>query len=241
MVEFRGVALRGRECDKCRQCTKVSFLLNDTKYEYGFSVTDQIVEEEWLFAWPNNRRQMWFEREKGVIEFGDHLKGPNEAVKEVTRPNALFLFPLLRRIAIPQLTALFSWFRSIHPVNASGTRNSRSPRPFIANLSDLFSFGLNEERSLFSNDANDDSLVERIRQLLRSADIGIVDIKRVVSEDEFNSDNSGGKESCCNTHQEMKIHGLNLTKNLTAQRLYSVWLRQCFERSRMVGYCLSTS
>lgn len=160
---------------------EVTFLLDETKYEYGFSVNDDIVEEEWLNAWPNNRRQMWFERENGSFKFGDNLKGPNEAIKEVTRSNALFLSAAAQH-SHTQLTTIYSWFRTIFTVNVSRRVVSSFSRPFMPDF--LLSSG-GDPGSLFPMDEADESLVNRMRQLLRSADIGIVDIKQELSEDDF--------------------------------------------------------
>jgi hypothetical protein len=40
---------------------EVSILLDGVKYDYGFVVSDSSVEEEWLYTWPHNRKQVWFE------------------------------------------------------------------------------------------------------------------------------------------------------------------------------------
>ncbi len=157
---------------------EVSFLIGDTKIEYGFTVSDKVVEEEWLSAWPSHRKQVWFEREAGSFKFGEHLKGPNEAVKEVTRPNALFLSAAAQH-GHQQLTALYSWFRQIFPVNILGRDESLFSRSFVPEMS----FSTDDElRSQFPIDDSEESLSSRIGQLLRSADFGIVDIKREVSE-----------------------------------------------------------
>ena len=54
---------------------EATFLVGETKYAYGFAVNDVIVEEEWLFAWPQNRRQVWFEREGSQFKFGERRSG----------------------------------------------------------------------------------------------------------------------------------------------------------------------
>lgn len=160
---------------------EVTFVLDKTKYEYGFCVNDEVVEEEWLFAWPNHRRQMWFERDSGAFDFGENLKGPNASVKEITRPNALFLSAAAQN-SHPLLTPLYSWFRSIFPYNISGRMNPLAAGRFMPDM--LFATS-EDQRSLFPNDPSEETLAERIRQLLRTADIGIVDVKRIVSEQEL--------------------------------------------------------
>ena len=159
---------------------EATFVVGATKCEYGFCVNDEIVEEEWLFAWPNNRKQVWLERDAASFRFGEHLNGPNTAVKEVTRKNALFLSAAAQH-GHQQLISLYTWFRNIFPVNVLG-------RGFAAPLwlmSDALFSADEEQRTLFRMDETEVSLAARIRQLLRSADTGIVDVKRIVSEGEY--------------------------------------------------------
>ncbi len=163
---------------------EASFLLGETKYVYGFSVDDEVVVEEWLFAWPNNRKQVWLEREGNRFTFGEHMKGPNEAVKEVTRPNALFLSAAAQH-GHKQITPVYSWFHGIFPVNVPGRR---SPVFHAGFMPEMFFSSDDEQRSLFPEDEAEGTLAARIRRLLKTADIGIVDIKRIETEGE-----SGGR------------------------------------------------
>jgi uncharacterized protein len=140
---------------------------------------DNVVEEEWLFAWPNNRKQTWFERESGQFKFGENLKGPNESVKEVTRSNSLFLSAAAQH-GHEQLTPLYSWFRRILPVNVPGRRY---PFGYPGGMDFLFS-SAEDQPSLFPRDDPNDVTANRVRQLLNSADVGIVDIKRTDTEQE---------------------------------------------------------
>ena len=160
---------------------EVTLLIGETKYEYGFSVGDETVEEEWLSAWPNNREQVWFEREGREFSFGEHLRGPNAAVREVTRPNALFLSAAAQH-GHEQLMSLFSWFRRIFPVNVTG-------RNFVmahaALMPEMFFLADDEERSVLPKDDTTDSLARRIRNLLKAADIGIIEVKRIDGEREL--------------------------------------------------------
>ena len=159
---------------------EASFLVEGTKYVYGFAVDDEVVLEEWLFAWPNHRKQVWFERERNWFKFGEHLSGPNESVKEVTRPNALFLSAAAQH-GHRQLRWLYAWFGVIIPVNVLGRRLSIFHAGFVP---EMF-FSSNERQlSLFAGDEADDTLATRVGQLLKAADIGIVNIKRIDSEEE---------------------------------------------------------
>ncbi len=159
---------------------ETSFLVGGTKYVYGFTVDDEVVGEEWLFAWPNNRKQVWFEREGDRFKFGEHMKGPNDAVEEVTRPNALFLSAAAQH-GHSQLRSLYAWFGVIIPVNVLGRRLSIFHAGFVP---EMF-FSSNERQlSLFASDQADDTPATRVGQLLKAADTGIVNIKRIDSEEE---------------------------------------------------------
>ena len=41
---------------------EVTLLLNGVRFQYGFQASDECIMEEWLYAWPNGKRQVWFER-----------------------------------------------------------------------------------------------------------------------------------------------------------------------------------
>lgn len=157
---------------------EVALLDAGTKYEYGFVVDDEVVAEEWLFAWPNKRKQMWFEREGDRFKFGEHMKGPNDAVREVTRPNALFLSAAAQH-GHKAIRNLYAWFRGIVPVNVPGRRNRMLHQGFVP---DMFSPSAHRQLPLFPRDKADDTLALRIGQLLKAADTGIVDIKSIDDE-----------------------------------------------------------
>ena len=139
-----------------------SFLLEGTKHEYGFAVDDEVVQEEWLFAWPNNRKQVWFEREGDRFKFGEYLNGPNESVKEVTRSNALFL-SAAAQLGHQQLSPLYSWFNRILPASIPGRRSPRLHQTIMLNRA----FSANaKQRSLFPLHESGDTLEARIAPIL---------------------------------------------------------------------------
>ncbi|MFB6779664.1 ATP/GTP-binding protein [Streptomyces sp. NPDC056352] len=88
-----------------------------TRYTYGFEVSDECVVAEWLHAYPSGRRQIWFDREAGRLEDeggefkfpGSGLRGRKDEIKELTRPNALFL-TVGATLNHPQLAAVHRWF-----------------------------------------------------------------------------------------------------------------------------------
>ena len=160
---------------------QVLLLIAGTKYEYGFVVGDQEVKEEWLYAWPSGKKQAWFERDEGGdFTFGRQLKGENQLIKDVTRPNALFL-SVAAQHKHRQLLPIYGWFRTIAPVNLRGRRYA-SPyaRPFFAAEGPgtrPTAFGPGDDYQ------QGEAITDRIWNLLKAADTGIACIK-VVSEEQ---------------------------------------------------------
>lgn len=92
------------------------FLVNGVRYQYGFSATRETIHEEWLFAWPLGRTQVWFERHPSEssgssFKFGDKLSGDREVWRRATRPNALFL-STAASLNSAQLKPIWDWFNS---------------------------------------------------------------------------------------------------------------------------------
>ncbi|MGW8066446.1 AAA family ATPase [Streptomyces ziwulingensis] len=87
------------------------------RYTYGFELSDERVEAEWLHAYPSGRRQIWFDREAGRPddeggEFrfpGTGLKGQKDLIVTSTRPDALFL-TVGATLNHPGLAAVHRWF-----------------------------------------------------------------------------------------------------------------------------------
>lgn len=70
---------------------ELDFILQNVRYTYGFSANSEAFEEEWLYGFPSNRRQVLFERSGDKFVFGRKLRGQNRVISELTRPNSLFL------------------------------------------------------------------------------------------------------------------------------------------------------
>ena len=94
---------------------EVMCIADGVRYQYGFSVTKKRVIEEWLYAWPSGRMQVWFERtgsedtDVDTWKFGGKLTGDREVWKRATRPQALFLSTAVS-LNSKQLSSLFDWF-----------------------------------------------------------------------------------------------------------------------------------
>ena len=95
---------------------EVVCVADDVRYQYGFSASRQEVIDEWLYAWPSGRMQVWFERSRGETpgtstwNLGGKLTGDRQVWRRATRPQALFLSTAVALNSV-QLSPLFNWFR----------------------------------------------------------------------------------------------------------------------------------
>jgi hypothetical protein len=159
-------------------------VVEGSRYEYGFVADDSRFLEEWLHAYPNGRKQTWFEREEGGFKFYDHFHGENRLIEQVTRPNALFLSTAAQH-QHQQLAPIFMWFRRLQALNLRPTGRNR---PFAAGASGpsleywLEHAGAGRladgsvKQSVVQQSVVDNRL-EKFQRLLREADVGIVDVK----------------------------------------------------------------
>jgi uncharacterized protein len=162
---------------------EVTLLLDGIRYVYGFDATDDAFDEEWLYAWPNGKKQTWFERERNTFKFGEHFKGENKLIEEVTRPNALFLSAAVQ-LKHAQLAPIYAWFRRLEVFNISSPRRGfmRPSTEFL--LSRVLEDDDSRQPLLFDDIEPAESLADRFRSLLKSADIGIVDVRIAKSVDD---------------------------------------------------------
>lgn len=131
---------------------EVDILVDGVRYRYGFVLSANRVEEEWLHAWPHGRKQVWFERESDEFEFGKHLRGENETIRGLTRANSLFL-SVAAQNNHAALIPIFRWFQSIW----LELRRDQGRAMTVSRE-------IGSER-------------EAIVRLLRAADVGILDLK----------------------------------------------------------------
>ncbi|WP_413804047.1 AAA family ATPase [Streptomyces iranensis] len=142
-----------------------------TRYTYGFEVSDERVEAEWLHAYPAGRRQIWFDREAGrpddeggEFKFpGSGLRGRKDEATALTRPNALFL-TVAATLNHPQLSAVHRWF-----VDNLWLVTSQADVPARTRWT---------RRELGRSDEEGKKLRDRLTRLLAVADLGITGMDR---------------------------------------------------------------
>lgn len=70
---------------------QVIFIHNDTKYLYGFSVTEEEVVEEYLYYYPNGRQSTIFERNRDDYKFTIDIERQTELKNKFHSKNKLFI------------------------------------------------------------------------------------------------------------------------------------------------------
>jgi AAA15 family ATPase/GTPase len=96
---------------------EVVFIADGVRYQYGFAANSSQVHEEWLFASPKGRSQLWFSRAWDADskaygwEFGKSFAGEKQLWQKSTRDNALFLTTAMQ-LNSKSLAPVFGWFAS---------------------------------------------------------------------------------------------------------------------------------
>jgi AAA15 family ATPase/GTPase len=151
---------------------EITFVAEGDRYVFGFSITATRVVEEYLVAYPKGAPQRWYHRTFNAVKNGYDWAKPSTAFKhdrslqEKTRENSLFL-SVAPQFNHTQLTRVFNWFKN-------------SLR-FIHLSAEVMLFpGFTAE--LVTKPTH----YKRIMNLLRSADIGVVDAR--IQETELSLD-----------------------------------------------------
>jgi hypothetical protein len=97
---------------------EVVFILDDTKYRYGFKITNEGIEDEWLYYTYKRVRQntLFIRHKQDFIEVGKKWNTDSgnmvEQAKMFTQPHNLFLSVLLSQSNIPpHIESIAKWFK----------------------------------------------------------------------------------------------------------------------------------
>ncbi len=133
---------------------QIIFRLHETEYRYGFELDEERVVSEWLYR-TRQRESRLFVREEQEFDISGALKVKKD-IPGMTRPNALFL-SVLAQLNNQLAVSLLQWFREkLHG---------------ISGLNDKAFGGYTMRRV-----ERDLAFRERVRNLLRLADVGIANI-----------------------------------------------------------------
>jgi uncharacterized protein len=156
---------------------EVDAFMSGTRYRYGFALSSERVEKEWLHAWPNGRKQTWFEREGTVFDFGRLFQGDNETIRGLTRENSLFLSAGAQNNH-PALLPIFRWFRELtFEVRRASPSGIRPDGISAITQNQAFEELFSRHTSLSQDDEPLLGDREVIVRLLQAADTGIVDVR----------------------------------------------------------------
>lgn len=106
---------------------EIIFVSEEVRYQYGFILNNEVILEEWLYAFPEGPSQTWFEREykedKETTDwyFGSKFAGNKKIWSESTRENALFLSTAIQ-LNSEQLKPVYDWFNEKFHVLESTAR-----------------------------------------------------------------------------------------------------------------------
>lgn len=93
---------------------ELTFLEEGIRYQYGFTMTQKQIYDEWLLVYKSSKPQQWFSRHldtetmKYKYEFGSNFIGSRKVWQDATRANALFLSTAIN-LNNEQLRPIFHW------------------------------------------------------------------------------------------------------------------------------------
>jgi AAA15 family ATPase/GTPase len=134
---------------------EVTFIIESQKYRYGFEVSRERVEREWLHLTPTTREAELFTRTGALIKSNPRAFREGRGLEERTRPNALFL-SVAAQFNGPVALKINRWFRRMEIISGLDDK--------VYRLFTLSSFVENME------------FQKNILNLVRSLDLGIENI-----------------------------------------------------------------
>ncbi|MFD0559271.1 hypothetical protein FB566_5237 [Stackebrandtia endophytica] len=168
----------------------VDLRLGDVLYNYGFAVDDEQVTEEWLFAYPQGRKRLLFERSESGVSVGSGVQGWRalQTLANKTQPDRLVLSGVAQFKA-PEWEPVASWFKSGLSVprltgSVSSAATAFEQHPELAGLLSVADVGIREviveERALAWPKVNDQNLALLQTEI---ADQRLIEAERRIGEE----------------------------------------------------------
>jgi AAA15 family ATPase/GTPase len=132
---------------------EIFFLLNDSRYRYGFEADRKIIQKEWLFCTEKQKESTLFLREGENIDVREGFK-EGGGLEEKTRSNALFL-SVVAQFNGAISVSIVKWFSEVWPIHG------------------LFDSEWGEYTKILLQNA---SMHKKIIDLITFADVGIMEI-----------------------------------------------------------------
>lgn len=91
---------------------RIQFVRNDIRYAYGFSVKQNLIEDEYLYYFPKGRQVKVFERSGMEIKPGDRYKNVFDVSISILKANRLFLSCAANYSNVKEIEEAFLFFNS---------------------------------------------------------------------------------------------------------------------------------
>lgn len=143
----------------------VELVIDGVRWQYGFEINDESVGEEYAYHYPKGRRVLVYHRKDDLFKFGASLLSRRRLLKELIRDNILLL-SVIGQIRDEEPLPLYSWFVDNFIYIDSGNREDR-----IEDTSEMI---------------KENSYKSKIMNMIRSADLGVTDIRQVEPDIEAN-------------------------------------------------------
>ena len=91
---------------------QIQFIVNDTRFVFGFTLEKMIVKEEYLYYFPNGRQAKIFDREYDEFTIGSKFKGKFNACKDVLKSNRLLLSCAANFTSVDEVLTAFNFFNN---------------------------------------------------------------------------------------------------------------------------------
>lgn len=89
---------------------QVHFIVGGIRYVFGFSLKNMLIDDEYLYCFPNGRSTKIYERDNKSFTPGSKYKNKFNACKDVLRPNRLLLSCAANFTSIKEILEVYSFF-----------------------------------------------------------------------------------------------------------------------------------
>jgi uncharacterized protein len=149
--------LLGEDGGSAPSTYEIELVLDGVRYEYGFRVDAEQVQEEWARSYPRGRAVLLLQRDGEEVQLGAQERAKGRATEEILRSNALFL-STAAATNHPLFLPLYEWFQRNLLYADVRTRGARM--------------------ALTAKLLEQDDRRQQMLSLLREADLGVTDVSR---------------------------------------------------------------
>lgn len=91
---------------------QIQFVTNGIRYVFGFSLLNMLVDEEYLYYFPNGRQAKIFDRKGEKFTLGSKFRGRFSTCKDVLKPNRLLLSCAANFTSVQEVADVFNFFNN---------------------------------------------------------------------------------------------------------------------------------